>query len=200
MVRGFVTVVVAIAALGALAGWLWLRPLRGGFVQGMWLWLGCSLFVGVMAMVWWPSHDEGHPHRHLWAVIVGLLAVSAIMAAFGVVVARDDRRPELRRLIAGAVATEPVVFENETSWAYQPRYVGDLGNTDWSVCRTYGVSGDPSPVVDRVNAALLAAGVDAGIKVHTDGDGTWRYAEVRVGGDGGDRLVVCVDEVDPDQR
>jgi hypothetical protein len=200
MVRGFVSVVVAIAALGALAVWLWLRPLREGFVQGVWLWLGCALLVGVMAMVWWPSHDEDHLHRHVWVVVAGLLAVSGIMAAFGVVVARDDRRPGLRRLIDGIVATEPVAFENETSWAYQPRYVGACGNTDWSVCRTYVVSGDPTPVVVDVHAALDAAGVDASPAVHTDGDGTWRYAEVRVEGEHGDRLVVCVDEVDPTRR
>lgn len=205
MLRGFVSVVVVVVALAALAVWLWLRPLREGYVQAVLLWLGCALFVGVMALVWWPSHDgEGDPsqghHRHAWVVLVGLLAVSALMAELGIAVAREDRRPPLRELIATVVAGEPVTFAHEDTWAYQPRFVGGLGNSDWSVCRSYSVTGDAPTVADRVAAALTAAGVDVGAGAHIAGDATPRYAEVRVEGPEEETLIVCVDEVDPDNR
>jgi hypothetical protein len=197
MVRGFVTVAVVVAAFGALAVWLWLRPLREGLVQGIWLWLGCTLFVVVMAMVWWPDSDADHPQRHRWAAVFALV-VSLAMAVFGMMVARDDRRPALRRVIDEVVAGQPVTFEDETNWAYQPRFVGGLGNSDWSVCRTFVVSGPPGPVAERVTIALETAGVEVG--EHQPGDATPRYGEVRVEGELGDRLVVCVDEVDPANR
>jgi hypothetical protein len=204
MLRGFVSAVVVVVALGALAVWLWLRPLREGYTQAALLWLGCALFVGVTALVWWPTHHgeearRGH-HRHAGVVLVGLLAVSALMAELGIAVAREDRRPPLRELIATVVAGEPLRFEHEDNWAYQPRFEGGLGNSDWSVCRTFAVAGDPAPVAGRVGAALATAGVDVGEGAHVVGDATPRYAEVRVDGAAGDRLVVCVDEVDPDNR
>ena len=200
VLRGFVTVVVAVAALGSLAVWLWLRPLRQGLAQAVWLWLGCTLLVGVVALVWWPSHREHPAHRHGWVVLVGLVSVSAVMAGFGVVVARDDRRPALRQLVVAAVAGQPVTFEHEQTWAYQPRYVGDLGDTDWSVCRTYRVGGDPAGVVEHAADVLRAAGVGVGTDRAVAGQGSGRYAELRVEGDDADRLVVCVDEVDPSRR
>jgi hypothetical protein len=199
MVRGFVTVAVVVAALGALGVWLWLRPLREGVVQGIGLWFGCTLFVVVMAMVWWPHSDEEHPHRHRWAVVFALL-FSLAMAGFGLIVARDDRRSALRRVIVEVVAGQPVTFEDETSWAYQPRYVGGLGDSDWSVCRTFVVRGDPGPVAEYVTIELVAVGVEVGDGAHEPGDATPRYGEVRVEGDAGDRLVVCVAEVDPANR
>lgn len=201
LLRGFVSMVVVVVALVALAVWLWLRPLREGVVQAAWLWLGCSLFVGAMAVVWWPSHhpDQGH-HRHAWLVVVGLLGISALMAELGFAVAREDRRPELRELITVVVAGEPVAFAHEDNWAYQPRFVGGLGNSDWSVCRTFSVDGDAVALAARVRAALSAAGVDVGGEGRRDGGGAPRYAEVRVEGPAGEQLVVCVDEVDPDNR
>jgi hypothetical protein len=199
MVRGFVTVVVVVAALGALAVWLWLRPLREGVVQGIGLWFGCTLFVVVVAMVWWPHSDAEHPHRHRWAIVVALV-FSLAMAGFGLIVARDDRRPALRRVIDDVVAGQPITFEDETSWAYQPRYVGGLGNSDWSVCRTFVVTGPPGPVAEHATIALETAGVEVGEGSHQPGDDTPRYGEVRVEGARGDRLVVCVDEVDPANR
>ena len=199
MVRGFVTVVVVVAAVGALAVWLWLRPLREGVVQGIWLWLGCTLFVVVMAMVWWPHSDAEHPHRHRWAVVFAVV-VSVAMATFGLIVARDDRRPELRRVIDAVVAGQPVTLEDETTWAYQPRFVGGLGNSDWSVCRTFVVTGPPGPVAEHVTIELVAVGVEVGDGAHEPGDTTPRYGEVRVEGDAGDRLVICVAEVDPANR
>jgi hypothetical protein len=77
------------------------------------------------------------------------LLVSLGMVAFGLVIARDDRRPALRHLVDRSVAGEPVAFEGERSWAYQPRYVGGLGNSDWSVCRTFVVTGSPGPSTCR---------------------------------------------------
>lgn len=199
MVRGFITVVVAVGPIGALAVWLWLRPLRDGAVQAVLLWLGCASFVGAMALVWWPHGDADHPYRHHRWLLAGLIAISLIMAAFGLVVAREDRRPGLRHLVAVAVAGQPLAFERETTWAYQPRYVGGLGSSDWSVCRTFVVTGDPNAVAQHVATELAAAGVGVG-PVALGGDASSSHGEVRVEGDQSDRLVVCVEEVDPSRH
>jgi uncharacterized membrane protein YidH (DUF202 family) len=199
--RGFLTVVLVVVAVGALALWLWLRPLREGPAQAVGLWLGCLLMVGAVVLVWAPTqrhHERGRPRTREWLVVAGVVVVSGLMALIGVVVTREDRRPALRDLVESAVADQPVGFVGETTWAYQPRFVGDLGRKDWSVCRSYRVAaGDPQQVVAPVEVALLAAGVDAGEVEHVPGDGTWRYSEVTVDGP---NVVVCVLEVDPEAR
>ena len=199
--RGFLTVALVVLAVGALALWLWLRPLREGAAQAIGLWLGCLLMVGAGVLVWSPverRHAPGRPRVREWLAVAVLVAVSGLMALLGVVVTREDRRPELRRLVDAAVTAQPLAFVEETTWAYQPRFVGGLGRKDWSVCRTYGVaSGDLRTVVGQVQAALAAEGVDAGDVPHVPGDGTWRYSEVTVDGS---NVVICVLEVDPDAR
>ena len=67
------------------------------------------------------------------------------MALVGVLATREDRRPVLRDIVEMAVDGQPVTFERETTWAYQPRFVGGLGDSDWSVCRTFVVTGPPGP-------------------------------------------------------
>ena len=52
--RGFLTVALVVLAVGALALWLWLRPLREGAAQAIGLWLGCLLMVGAGVLVWSP--------------------------------------------------------------------------------------------------------------------------------------------------
>ncbi len=201
MVRGFVTVVVVLAALGALAIWIWLRPLREGLAQSFGLWLACMLLVGCAVLVWSPERRRRAPGSHRvreWLVVGTLVAVSGLMALIGVLVTREDRRPALRDIVDMAVEGQPVTFEQETSWAYQPRFVGGLGNSDWSVCRTFVVTGPTGPVAEHVTVALENEGVELG--PHRPGDDTPRYGEVRVEGQAGDRLVVCVDEVDPANR
>ncbi len=199
--RGFLTIALVVLAVGALVLWLWLRPLREGPAQAVGLWLGCLLLVGGVVLVWSPAqrhHVEGRARVREWLAVAVLVLVSGLMALLGVVVTREDRRPALRSLVETAVVDQPVGFVHETTWAYQPRFTGGLGRKDWSVCRTYRVAaGDPRLVVDHVEAALLAAGVDAGEVEHQPGDGTWRYSEVTV--DGSD-VVVCVLEVDPEAR
>lgn len=199
--RGFLTVALVVLALGALALWLWLRPLREGPAQAVGLWLGCLLLVGGVVLVWSPAqrhHVAGRPRVREWLAVAVLVAISGLMALLGVVVTREDRRPALRDVVERAVAGQPVGFVEETTWAYQPRFTGGLGLKDWSVCRTYRVAtGDPQAVVDAVEAALLAAGVDAGEVTHEPGDDTWRYSEVTVDAS---NVVVCVLEVDPEAR
>ena len=201
LARGFLTVALVVLAVGALLLWLWLRPLREGPAQAVGLWLGCMLMVGGVVLVWAPAqrhHVRGRSRTREWLVVGVVVVVSGLMALLGVVVTREDRRPELREIVERAVADQPVGFVDETTWAYQPRFVGGLGRQDWSVCRTYRVAtGDPQPVVDQVEAALRAAGVDAGEVEHVPGDGTWRYSEVTVDSS---NVVVCVLEVDPEAR
>ena len=201
LVRGFVTVVVVVAALGALAVWLWLRPLREGPAQSFGLWLACMLLVGCAVLVWTPERrqpDAGSRRVREWLVVGALVAVSGLMALVGVLVTREDRRPVLRDIVDMAVEGQPVTFERETTWAYQPRFAGGLGNSDWSVCRTFAVAGPPGAVAQHVTVELQNTGVELG--PHQPGDGTPRHGEVRVDGEVGDRLVVCVDEVDPANR
>lgn len=199
--RGFVTVALGVLAVGALALWLWLRPLREGPAQAVGLWLCCMLLIGGVVLVWSPARrhrDRDRPRTREWLVVVVVVAVSGLMALLGVVVAREDRRPALRVLVESAVTDEPLGFVGETTWAYQPRFTGDLGRKDWSVCRNYRVAtGEPQPVLDRVEAALSAAGVAAGEERRRPGGGTWRYSQVTIDGSS---IVVCVLEVDPEAR
>jgi hypothetical protein len=201
LARGFLTVALVVLAVGALVLWLWLRPLREGPAQAVGLWLGCLLLVGGVVLVWSPAqrhHVAGRSRVREWLAVAVLVVISGLMALLGVVVTREDRRPALRELVEMAVAGQPVGFIEETTWAYQPRFTGGLGQRDWSVCRTYRVAtGDPQEVAAQVEAALLAAGVDAGEVEHAPGDGTWRYSEVTVDSS---NVVVCVLEVDPDAR
>ena len=165
MVRGFVTVAVAVAALGALAMWMWLRPLREGPAQSFGLWLACMLLVGCAVLVWSPERRRRAPDSHRvreWLVVGTLVAVSGVMALIGVLVTREDRRPARATSSAVAVDGQPVTFEQETPWAYQPRFVGGLGTSDWSVCRTFVVTGPTGPVAEHVTVALQSEGVELG--------------------------------------
>ena len=185
------------------AVWLWLRPLREGPAQSFGLWLGCMLLVGCAVLVWSPEHRRRAPGSRRvreWLVVGVLVAVSGLMALIGVVVAREDRRPVLRGIVEMAVAGQPVTFERGDDVGLpaplrrrpRPQRLERVPHVRGD--RTAGPGGRAR---DRRAGGRGGRG---GRRSHRAGRHHPRYGEVRVEGDAGDRLVVCVDEVDPANR